>query len=454
MTYISSHTRYLIILGGGSSTRFNYSLNKLDICHSSGKTLIHQLLQKMADMQYFDKIIVVYNRHINVDEISSNIHVVLGGDTRIKSLANALNYLQTIVSYNPHACIVIHDGARPYIQPQRFQQVVNAAFENGAAGLYKKCVSTIMHIDTTNSCAYGSIPRNAYVESHTPQAILWHFLNIAFACISPQESSMETEILNLCVHYNPALHPKMIECTHDDILKVTYLHDYMYLQLYERVINKKVLLTGPTGCLGRVIAEKLRLYGFEIIPIFHTKPLDNIIPSQTSPRYYICDMQNPLSVDNCLLVMNQDQLKVDYVVMAHGLLKSDEAAMDAVVQVNYVQPMRFLLGLLKLLNKKLDVCINLSSSSVNHSRSHQQIYSSSKSAMHNFIHGLALDYKGTCFYNVVPRRVDSESRKALMQLSETPDGEDMLKPDDVAEVVLQTLISASLKTSGNDIFIR
>ena len=103
-----------------------------------------------------------------------------------------------------------------------------------------------------------------------------------------------------------------------------------------------------------------------------------------------------------------------------------------------------------LKDKNINTVINISSSSIDKSRINQQIYSSSKIAMHLFIKSLALEYKDSnvFFYNIVPRRTDTKKRKELIN-----NDEDLLDPRKIAKAVYKTIIMSDSGTSGNDIYI-
>lgn len=450
----------IILLAGGKSTRFNYFENKLNIIYNS-KKLIEILLEKLLQLENLEKIILVYNEEINI--ISDKIVQVNGGETRLYSLENAykkileLDSIENLLEKN----IIIHDGARSFINKERFEQINRILNEYNSAGYYKKCVSTI--ISKVGDFANNSIPRDQFVESHTPQALKFKYLDNIFKNISDLEYEIETEILNLSIKYNNDK-PYLILGS-DDILKITYLNDYLYLSNYDKINNKNVLLTGVTGGIGSSILKKLLLYNFNVISSGRNEDKIKKLYQEIKIKenFIKCDFNSIESINKFEIDFTKSNIKLDYIILSHGIIKFAQIneisnnEIQEIINVNYLNNIIFLKNILKYLNKNA-VVINISSSSINGSRNSQQIYSSSKIAFHNFINGIALDYKDIFFYNLVPKRTNTDSRNLEINTINKDINfnkeENILEPNDISDNVINLILSANKNTSGTDIYIK
>ena len=452
---------YIILLAGGKSTRFNYFENKLNILYNS-KKLIQILIEKILEMQNLEKIILVYNEDISYlfPHQEGKIIRVNGGDTRLYSLKNAYDKILEINKNNNNLDnlnnlnIIIHDGARSFINQEKFIKINDLLEKFNSAGYYKKCVSTI--INKIDDFGNYSIPRDQYVESHTPQALKFKYLDNIFKNITDYEFENETEILNMSIKYNQDK-PYLI-LGEDDILKITYLNDYLYLSNYDKINKKNVLITGMTGGIGSNIFKKLLLYNFNVYSSGRNEEKIKTIYNEIKIKenYLLCDFNSLESINNFIKEVKEKNITFDYIILSHGIIKFGLVEeftpenIQEITNVNYLNNIIFMKGILPFLNKNA-VVINISSSSIKGSRSIQQIYSSTKIAFHNFINGLALDYKDIYFYNLVPRRTSTESRLN----SNLDDNEnDMLKPQDISDNIINLIISANKNTSGNDIFLQ
>jgi len=100
-----------------------------------------------------------------IESVSSGVklRVVVGGETRQESVANALSELKL-----QSELIVIHDAARPFVSAEDIQRVIHEASEYGAAILAKRISSTVKQVGS-EGCIEKTIPRAALFAAETPQ---------------------------------------------------------------------------------------------------------------------------------------------------------------------------------------------------------------------------------------------------------------------------------------------
>lgn len=157
MTKISA-----IITSGGSSTRFgsNKLLEKL-----GDLSVIETAIIKFIDL--VDEIVVpakddIKEHLLNSKKYSDKIKFCLSGETRQKSVYNGI-----LACDNPDI-VLIHDGARPFIEVETIKKTIEMTLEKKAV-----CVG-VMAIDTIKQVKDGKIiktlDRKEIFHAQTPQA--------------------------------------------------------------------------------------------------------------------------------------------------------------------------------------------------------------------------------------------------------------------------------------------
>ena len=115
--------------------------------------------------------------------LSSTVHVVEGGDIRQQSVANALTHLIAETACADHDVILVHDAARPLIDPETIDRMIDAVAQYGAAIVGLPAVDTIKQVERTahGAIVTATIPRERIVQAQTPQGARCGLLQRAFA---------------------------------------------------------------------------------------------------------------------------------------------------------------------------------------------------------------------------------------------------------------------------------
>jgi len=125
-----------ILVAAGKSTRFQHATEKKTFVDLNGKAVWLHSAEAFIQHPDVTQIIVAISpddekvfRHRFAENIERlNARIVLGGDQRSDSVANAL------AAVDPDAdLVVIHDAARPCVNIELIQSVCDAAAEHGAA---------------------------------------------------------------------------------------------------------------------------------------------------------------------------------------------------------------------------------------------------------------------------------------------------------------------------------
>ena len=154
----------LIITAGGTSSRYGSTNKLLEIIND--KTVIEETIAKFIDFDEIDEIIISANVSIipTLQEMFNNskIKIIEGGNTRQKSVYNALQVVK-------NEYVLIHDGARPLIRKDTIAYVLEAVVDKNAVTVMTKTTDTIKEVDTDGRII-RTIDRSKLYNTQTPQA--------------------------------------------------------------------------------------------------------------------------------------------------------------------------------------------------------------------------------------------------------------------------------------------
>jgi 2-C-methyl-D-erythritol 4-phosphate cytidylyltransferase len=122
---------------------------------------------------------------------TSKVHVVEGGDIRQQSVSNALTHLVSATGCADDDVVLVHDAARPLIDPATIDRTIDAVVEFGAAIVALPAVDTIKQVERTahGAIVTATIPRERIVQAQTPQGARCGLLRRAFAEAEADEFS-------------------------------------------------------------------------------------------------------------------------------------------------------------------------------------------------------------------------------------------------------------------------
>ncbi len=154
-----------IITSGGNSTRFgsNKLLEKI-----GNLTVIEHTISKFLE---FSSLIVIPAKEDIVETIkNSKLYEKFGekitfahaGETRQKSVYNGLKTIKKT------DVVLIHDGARPFIDKDTIKKTIDLTFEKGAVVVGQMAVDTIKMVE--NGKIIKTLDRKQIFQAQTPQA--------------------------------------------------------------------------------------------------------------------------------------------------------------------------------------------------------------------------------------------------------------------------------------------
>ncbi|MEF9934814.1 MAG: 2-C-methyl-D-erythritol 4-phosphate cytidylyltransferase [Clostridium sp.] len=159
-----------VILAAGMGSRMNYGYNKQFI-KINNKEILAYTLEAFNKCEDIDNIVIVASKNeveyikenvvtkYNIDKVKS---ITVGGDTRQESVYNGLKKI------GDPSIVVIHDGARPFINKDIIKESINKAYQFGASTTGVKVKDTIKKGE--NNIFTETVDRTCLYSIQTPQS--------------------------------------------------------------------------------------------------------------------------------------------------------------------------------------------------------------------------------------------------------------------------------------------
>ncbi len=235
---MSKHTSIsatAIIVAAGNSRRMGNGINKQFLMINDMPVLAHTLMS--FDAAKSIKNIIIVTRPENIITVNDMVRdfgiskikaIVPGGDTRQASVMCGLDW-----SDNSNL-VAVHDGARPFVTPDKIDELVLCAHKYGAAapGLLPK--DTIKTVDE-NNCVISTPHRSSLRIIQTPQVFKADELKLAY--IRGAENNFEgTDDCSFAENIGLKIH--IVEGEYTNI-KVTTPEDLPIAEAIAKYLNKE-----------------------------------------------------------------------------------------------------------------------------------------------------------------------------------------------------------------------
>lgn len=195
-----------IVLAAGVGRRMAATKNKVLLTLDDGRTIIEHTVTAFLEDSRCARIVLVVQAddHSEIAGIiasvegKENITLVIGGRERQDSVKIGLQELQ-----NGANIVMVHDGARPFIQKETLERVFEKAQETGAAIVGVPVKDTIKRV--IEGAVVETVERTCLCQAQTPQAFRLELLKSAHkyaeevAFFGTDEASL-VEQLGITVH--------------------------------------------------------------------------------------------------------------------------------------------------------------------------------------------------------------------------------------------------------------
>jgi len=438
-----------IILAGGRGQRFTNDFPKQFVKLAGKSILAHSINAFLIHPDINDIIVVGPKGFIEkIETIVADLNpqktviVVAGGKTRQESSYCGLKACSPETDF-----VLLHDAVRPMISQLLISRVIESVKKYHAVDTIIETADTIVKVKNNY---ISSIPdRSKLKRGQTPQAFDYKLILKAHEWALENKLSNYTDDCGLIISKGGKVY-----CLHGDNknVKVTHVDDlYLVERLFQigkipkiedisgsNLKDKRTLVIGGSGGIGKSIVKKLNQHGAEVI-----------VCSRKSELYI--DVTDERSV---ISLFSSFHRKFDILIYSAGylirkrILEMSSVEWDQIYNTN----LRGVFFVLKHIEKVLKLqgkCIFIGSSSYSLGRQYYAAYSSSKAALINLIQAAAAEMSYYYINVISPQRADTGMR--IQNFPSKKDLTSLLKPEDIAEDVLKIL---SLNVSGMNFDIR
>lgn len=214
-----------IVLAGGNGGRFGELKQFTKI--NNVPLLIHTL-QTFKD---YNCILTVPSQYINaaIEHLTTYdinlMAVIAGGETRQKSVFNALTYLTEHIKMNSHQEVIITDACRPLITKSTIEKGINLLYQADAVVSVCKSINTACNFYNNK---YNVYDRTNMYELLMPQ--FFHYEDLYNAHINAKQTN-STDDTQLLLKLNPNAKIVINEISFWEGFKMTYPNDKKIIKL-------------------------------------------------------------------------------------------------------------------------------------------------------------------------------------------------------------------------------
>lgn len=177
----------VIIPSAGSGTRMNCNKNKLFLPMADGKSVIYNTVNAFLLFPDTNNVIIPCKEEEREEILSilsplnaeDRIILSKGGLTRTESVQNALSLVKT-------THVLIHDGARPFIDHQTIRRVLDKTISLGACIPVVPPQDTIKEVDGDK--VVSTLDRNRLAGVQTPQGFITEKLQKAYSALKANKT--------------------------------------------------------------------------------------------------------------------------------------------------------------------------------------------------------------------------------------------------------------------------
>lgn len=175
----------VIIVAAGSGTRFGSAMPKQFLTLAGRPVLLRTVETFSHALPQATIVLVLSEAGIDCwDDITADYssapscRIVLGGDSRSQSVANALTALAS--DAEPPATVLVHDGARPLVHPDMVRELCKALSADGIDAAVPVLPLTEAIASLADADAVLPVDRAAFRTVQTPQAFKFELIHEAY----------------------------------------------------------------------------------------------------------------------------------------------------------------------------------------------------------------------------------------------------------------------------------
>ncbi|WP_197740189.1 IspD/TarI family cytidylyltransferase [Vibrio panuliri] len=236
-----------VVLAGGVGSRFGKAYPK-QFAKVAGKTLIEHTLDVFEINSDIDDVIVVSKggfvdliwEMVNKNGYHKIKSVISGGNERMDSTFNALEYIRDNYDATSDINLIIHDAVRPFVSDEIITACINELNIFDAVDVVINSADTIVEVDDDGNLV--NIPeRSKLRRGQTPQCFKFHVLYEAYVLAKAQENMKVTCDCGVLLQVMPHVKISTVH-GHDTNIKITEpidisIADYVFQQKGENRLS-------------------------------------------------------------------------------------------------------------------------------------------------------------------------------------------------------------------------
>jgi 2-C-methyl-D-erythritol 4-phosphate cytidylyltransferase len=201
----------------------------------NGEPIILHTLRILNNHRLISEIVLVFNSKdinyaknlVSKKKLKKVVDIVEGGATRKDSVSNGLRCLASDTDF-----VLIHDGARPFIDEKIITNAINGAVKFGAVAVGLPAKNTLKKVNKNNLMVTTTINREDIWEIQTPQVFEKGLIIKAYADSDNAEATDDASLVERMGH-----RVKLVEGSCYNI-KITTPEDLKIAQAIDKLINK------------------------------------------------------------------------------------------------------------------------------------------------------------------------------------------------------------------------
>ena len=450
MVYSNSQKRrnVAVILAGGVGRRFGAHEPK-QFLKFAGKTIVEHCVDAFEMHGLVDEIVIVVHPYFvsRMESLKSQnkwgkVSLLLpGGESRADSSLVAIRAFQNQKNIN----LIFHDAVRPLVSQRIITDVCEALDHHRAVDVVVPAVDTLVCVENEGQFIQNIPNRNNLRRGQTPQAFYLEVIQEAYENALRDPEFVTTDDCGVVVKYLPT-EPVFLVLGEESNMKLTNPEDSYFLEKLFQIKstsprnenfsdfeNKVLVVFGGNSGIGLDMARIARGAGAKVYTF-----------SRSTTGTDVASMSD---VKKALAEVYEREGRIDYVVNSAAVLKRGALidwsveTIESMIRINYNGAVNTTIASYPYLIKTKGQILQFTSSSYTRGRSGYAIYSSTKSAVVNFVQAIAEEWHDV---KVRINCINPQRTKTAMRVANfgVEDEKTLLKSEDVAHISLKTLLNS------------
>lgn len=196
---------YCVILAAGSGKRMGKTILPKQFLSIDNKPIIICSIERILSFNLFEKVIIALNESwvdycqelLSSYEIdTTKIEIVLGGEERINSIENSINYLQN-QHIDDEDIVVFHDSVRPFVSLTIMENSIEYANLYGVAVAAVQATDTIYIVDQDKKVV-DCPSRSSLVCGQSPDSFKFHIIRDSIQKLTEAQRQFITGTIQIC----------------------------------------------------------------------------------------------------------------------------------------------------------------------------------------------------------------------------------------------------------------